>query len=1157
MFMFIGFFLFLASAAVVVHTVMPSIVQYTAGPSRDRVAELENIMKLKIDDTELIEARKILQRDLDELSRELELKLPKREVDFYVRNALDDVLKQSSNPVEVVVAKQLARELETGALKALKTDLDTKISAVVDKVSAISSNSSGGSSGSSGTNKADIEDAVRRIFGEASADVNGVFGKIIDTKTLPKFNSMSVAFDALAKAVNAIDPKVTGVSNAMNTTIMNLSNKINALDPRLNDVKSVLSADIALLKSAVSDVDPKMYALQKKLGDDLGALANKMQALEYLLSTSRSSSGEIMQKATDVAAQLATLQTQMSAIDPAITALQDKIFISIAKISRDILSLDARVVGVDNKVGVLDTTIQKNQNGLSASIRDILNVIGALQKDSIAHSSAEGVLDDSVRSALLQVKKLGDNITAISQTVASQTNQLQGLDPKILAVQNTLQSNLDKLQGSLQTLDPRVAGLESIVASFDPKIMQLQQKIAVDLDAIRQQIKSATTTATTSTSTTPTVQTVQATPAVTASSISPELFQQISDMNVLLAGTQTRVTSVESILKNILTPLSSDVASIDSRLSALQTYTAGIDPAIASLKTYAETNIVNLTKAVSALDPKVTGVANALTTATTNMQTSLNAIANRVATLEASNQKLGAQIDSVTMATTATQNSLASAISRLTANEASTQKLNTDVSGISGLVNSLTTTVKDTVTRLTSSEASAQKLSADQGLVKTALTDLSAFAKAEIANIKNSIGIISPNMSKADVTALINSLVFDTANAAEKTINATSLKVGRFLSAKNLQIAGDNDAGWGSLFLGWENGKTYLGNNAYGKHSLAQAVVGHGIHILNTLYAWMGLEVKGTLNVDGEVHAKWFTSDTTMWAPKVYGDIMRTPHISGYETAPGKNDGDLYAGWFGKRTNLGNWQSGEEANVYKLPANTVSTSNPLYMLAHNNYVSRHLDASKTWNNDGGSSLFLGWNTGKTIIGGPTDASGALTLNLDAKAGPIPAGTIHMASPTYFWNDIISDKNITTNYINAKTGFETAGSVQAIGNLVANGSVVSRKGELCLGDTCMDQKRVAWGTNETPWDLLSFGTNNYLITRINSDGNAECGSDDSKNCVQGTADVVNKYKIAKPRWANALMCGDHHKSVYGSTGYEVAGHWCNTTLTKFGRKVPTF
>jgi CPW-WPC domain-containing protein len=55
------------------------------------------------------------------------------------------------------------------------------------------------------------------------------------------------------------------------------------------------------------------------------------------------------------------------------------------------------------------------------------------------------------------------------------------------------------------------------------------------------------------------------------------------------------------------------------------------------------------------------------------------------------------------------------------------------------------------------------------------------------------------------------------------------------------------------------------------------------------------------------------------------------------------------------------------------------------------------------------------------------------------------------------------------------------------------------------------------------------------------GNVQCLSYDGRNCVWNNSDLSQiKHNDVKP-----LTCGSDHKRIYGSTGYDTTGHWCNT------------
>ena len=61
----------------------------------------------------------------------------------------------------------------------------------------------------------------------------------------------------------------------------------------------------------------------------------------------------------------------------------------------------------------------------------------------------------------------------------------------------------------------------------------------------------------------------------------------------------------------------------------------------------------------------------------------------------------------------------------------------------------------------------------------------------------------------------------------------------------------------------------------------------------------------------------------------------------------------------------------------------------------------------------------------------------------------------------------------------------------------------------------------------------------VVFTIMPDGNTACASYDAAQCLWGIAyDQIDFTKV-KP-----LVCGDGHRAVWGSTGYEDPKHWCN-------------
>jgi hypothetical protein len=58
------------------------------------------------------------------------------------------------------------------------------------------------------------------------------------------------------------------------------------------------------------------------------------------------------------------------------------------------------------------------------------------------------------------------------------------------------------------------------------------------------------------------------------------------------------------------------------------------------------------------------------------------------------------------------------------------------------------------------------------------------------------------------------------------------------------------------------------------------------------------------------------------------------------------------------------------------------------------------------------------------------------------------------------------------------------------------------------------------------------------------------SNDARNCIPGGC---HKNLVSPPATIKPLVCGAPHAAIYGSSGYDNAGHWCNTTRSGLNRK----
>ncbi|WP_310611514.1 metallophosphoesterase [Limnohabitans sp.] len=75
-----------------------------------------------------------------------------------------------------------------------------------------------------------------------------------------------------------------------------------------------------------------------------------------------------------------------------------------------------------------------------------------------------------------------------------------------------------------------------------------------------------------------------------------------------------------------------------------------------------------------------------------------------------------------------------------------------------------------------------------------------------------------------------------------------------------------------------------------------------------------------------------------------------------------------------------------------------------------------------------------------------------------------------------------------------------------------------------------------GTGALPTAWKKYGT---AWVRVEENGNLSCLAFDGVNC-----DTSNLPSVPTNKTATPLVCGLSHKQIYGITGYDTSGHWCN-------------
>ena len=77
-----------------------------------------------------------------------------------------------------------------------------------------------------------------------------------------------------------------------------------------------------------------------------------------------------------------------------------------------------------------------------------------------------------------------------------------------------------------------------------------------------------------------------------------------------------------------------------------------------------------------------------------------------------------------------------------------------------------------------------------------------------------------------------------------------------------------------------------------------------------------------------------------------------------------------------------------------------------------------------------------------------------------------------------------------------------------------------------------------------WTCIEWG-DSYLKLRKNGDGDTECGGLTQNSC---TIDASTQQECENVVPTTTLTCGPEHTRIYGYSGYDREGHWCNTDLS---------
>jgi hypothetical protein len=83
-------------------------------------------------------------------------------------------------------------------------------------------------------------------------------------------------------------------------------------------------------------------------------------------------------------------------------------------------------------------------------------------------------------------------------------------------------------------------------------------------------------------------------------------------------------------------------------------------------------------------------------------------------------------------------------------------------------------------------------------------------------------------------------------------------------------------------------------------------------------------------------------------------------------------------------------------------------------------------------------------------------------------------------------------------------------------------------------------RNGFGALYADWNTKASGFGEFRVLAETPEGDLMCFTLDGKNCLSASEFSVSDRRLARP-----LVCGAHHRSVWGFDGYTRPGHWCQT------------
>ena len=253
------------------------------------------------------------------------------------------------------------------------------------------------------------------------------------------------------------------------------SEDIQNLDNKVNNLGNTTQTELASLQKAITDLEAKLSA-QYATKDEVAALKTTLE---------NSIASEVAALSEDIAEVSAALNTAKSEINAAIAGLDSK--------KADKADVDAAVETATKAIAALQAELEAAKGDLEAEIASVKAEIAAAQEELESKIDGVDAKANELQNTLLSLgdylKTLEAKVNEINNTLISLGEYLPTIEAKILEVKGTVESLGAEYEANKEVVDAKLTELFSTLVSLsnhleeyeattDFKLVELQGSLA-------------------------------------------------------------------------------------------------------------------------------------------------------------------------------------------------------------------------------------------------------------------------------------------------------------------------------------------------------------------------------------------------------------------------------------------------------------------------------------------------------------------------------------------------------------------------------------------------------------------------------------------------------------------------------------------------------